>query len=526
MITKSFKFKISAYMLAATVVLLPLAACSDDDDVPAGAYTASRYWSVPSSNKNMPSAGILIAQYKDAPTTYDISKLIDADPSTHYRTAHQSYTITFNGNNATEISKYSLTSASDSPEADPKSWTLEASTDERSWKELDAQNGITFQSRGETKTFYLDNEREFRYYRLHVTENNGAAFSQLAEFVLAAAVTEGENVDDVIAKSHDNTYSADYPLGTMHQNDLPASDADIAWLKDPSKEPATYGNLVWKTFDIVNIYPFGDPKPADVNQHAVGDCCALSLFAEMAYLYPKYIKEIIKPGNNSYSYIVTMFDPNGKKVEVGVDNSFVADGDKLGACSGKTDNVTWATLLEKALMKWCQVYKGSSDISGIDTHYVTPIFTGSGTTYAFRPGDVDAEELRRAIVSLLQQRQLIIGGFKYSDLHIDGKYLSVNYHAYSFMLPPSDKYVYVMRNPWGLLPLISGGYTDGKEDGLLNIENDGIVPLNIDIRVCNPGEMRKFAEPGSLMPYTPPSYRQSPMHVKVAAAADAPIVRQ
>lgn len=61
-----------------------------------------------------------------------------------------------------------------------------------------------------------------------------------------------------------------------------------------------------------------------------------------------------KEGN---TYAVSLFDPMGKPVEVCVDNYFVADGNKLGACSGKTNNVTWATIIEKALIKWLQVYK-------------------------------------------------------------------------------------------------------------------------------------------------------------------------
>lgn len=63
----------------------------------------------------------------------------------------------------------------------------------------------------------------------------------------------------------------------------------------------------------------------------------------------------------------------------------------------------------------------------------------------------------------------------------------MNFHAYNFLLPPSNKYLFVMRNPWGLLPLISGGYSDGKEDGLLQIEDDGVIPPIIDLRICSPG---------------------------------------
>lgn len=110
----------------------------------------------------------------------------------------------------------------------------------------------------------------------------------------------------------------------------------------------------------------------------------------------------------------------GKPVEVCVDNYFVADGNKLGACSGKTNNVTWATIIEKALIKWLQVYKGSSSINGIATEYVAAILTGSGNTYSFAPGVLSGKDMKRAVVSLVMQRQLVIGGFKDGDKPIDG----------------------------------------------------------------------------------------------------------
>lgn len=522
----SFKFRYFAFLLAGSAVLLPLTACSGGDDKePDGGGTggsSTPYWTITSTNENMPSAGTLMIDRTDSPVSCDISKLVDGDVETKFRTNHKDFSVTFNGNNATAVTSYSLTSASDAKEADPKAWTLEGSADNRSWKTLDTRSGESFSGRKETRTFALANDKEYRYYRLRVTDNNGAAYSQLAEFSLSAETGEGENVDDIIAKAKGHTHSAKCPLGTVHENDLTATQDDIEWLKDPNKEPNTFGGLSWRTFDITNIYPFGEPKPADVNQHSIGNCCALAVLAEMAYLYPKYIRSIIKSGDNN-TYTVTLFDPKGNKVEVGVDNYFVADNSKLGACSGKTDNVTWATVIEKAIIKWCQVYKGSSDIGGIATEYVAAILTGNGDTYSFRPGDITTEELRRAVISLLKQRQLVIGGFQDGDKPVDGKYKTVNFHAYSFSLPSSSKYVYVMRNPWGLLPQISGGYSDGKEDGLLNIENDGVIPEIVDIRVCNPGAAKQYAEKGSLMPYTPPSYMPAPMHINIIPEAIAPV---
>lgn len=40
-------------------------------------------------------------------------------------------------------------------------------------------------------------------------------------------------------------------------------------------------------------------------------------------------------------------------------------------------------ILEKAMMKWRQVYLGSSNVGGIGTEYVSAIFTGDGESVGF-----------------------------------------------------------------------------------------------------------------------------------------------
>ena len=97
-------------------------------------------------------------------------------------------------------------------------------------------------------------------------------------------------------------------MGTMHLGAITATAADLQWLKDPTKEPNTFGGLSWATFQVGSLYPFGEAKPADVNQHAIGDCCACAVMASVAYLFPKYIKKIVKDnGNNTFT--VSLYDP-------------------------------------------------------------------------------------------------------------------------------------------------------------------------------------------------------------------------
>ena len=513
--------RIGFYDIRHTVVLLWIAlsgvcmvGCSSDDDEggDSGSDTTSPYWPLGTDNTNMPSSGTVIAQYSDAPVGSDIGKLVDGDVSTKYLTYHNVFEITWNGNSNVAVKSYSLTSAPDSPEMDPKSWKLSGSLDGKSWKVIDEQSNQVFSQRKETKTYSIDNTVTYRYYKLSVLDNQGNKATQIAEWVLSADTFTG-NIDDLMAYATGYTQSGKTPMGTQHENGATASEEDLQWLKDASKEPDNFGNLTWSYFSVSSLYPFGIPKPADVNQHLIGDCCACAVMSSMAYLYPGYIKDMIRANSDNTEFVVTLYDPKGKKVEVGVSNSFVADGSKVGAASGKNDQVTWATVLEKAVMKWKQVYAGTSDIGGIATEYVAAIFVGNGNSFAFNPNVLSAEELERVVSVSLQQGKMVVGGFKESDLPVNNTYKTVNYHAYSFHLSNDASVLFTMRNPWGLLPLVSGGYSDGKEDGLLPIKNDGVIPPSIDLRIMEAGAAEGYATKGKVEAYNPPSYTPAPMRI-------------
>ena len=495
--------------------LLPLAlgmgGCSDDDGGEPGGEATSPYWVLGVGNANMPSSGTIVAQYADAPAGSDISKLVDADTDTKYLTHHDRFDITWNGNNSVAVLAYSLTSAADDPEKDPKAWTLSGSLDNKTWKVIDEREGQLFAGRKQTLSYEVENTVAYRYYRLSILANNGSADTQMAEWVLSAATFSG-NIDDLMDYASGSTYTAVTPMGTQHLGDLEAGSADLAWLKDAGQEPDSFDGLSWSTFTTGSLYPFGTPSPADVNQHLIGDCCACAVMASMAYLYPKFIKDIIKE-NGDNTFTVTLYDPKGEPVEVGVSNYFVADGSKLGAASGKNDQVTWATVLEKAVIKWHQVYKGSSNIGGIGTEYVSAIFTGNGSSFAFAPGKLSAAELRRAVSVSLQQRRIVAGGFTQGDKVVNNEYKTVSGHAYSLLLPQDDAYLFGMRNPWGMLPLANGGYSDGKEDGVMKIADDGTTTPLIDLRICDPGAAKGYATAGNLEPYAPPLFSPAPVRV-------------
>ena len=456
------------------VLLIPfcLAGCSSDDDEGDNGgegpnEDAPVSYVLGSGNTNMPSSGTIIAQYADAPVGSEIRRLVDDNADTKYVTYHSSFNITWNGNSSKAVTAYSLTSAADTPEMDPKDWTLYGSNDNTTWTELDAQTNQLFAARKEEKSYEVDNATSYRYYRLSVEANNGGAATQIAEWKLVAMRSYTENINDLIASKGSSTFSAITPMGRQHENDREATAADLKWLADPAEEPEPFGDggtkMAWNTFNVVSIYPNGNPVMSDVNQ--------------------RWDK----------TYTVTMYDPKGKQISVGVGGDyFIGNSGDLGALGGRNKEVTWATILEKAMIKWNQIYQGSSNVGGIGTEYVSAIFTGDGESVGFGANALIAEDLQRAVEVSLKQGRLVIGGFTRSGEQVDQNWQTTSGHAFTFILPDDNTHLFKMRNPWG-----------GTTDGVMKVKDDGRIPPMIDLRICAPGAAKNYGVGPDLGGYIP-----------------------
>lgn len=89
----------------------------------------------------------------------------------------------FNDFSSYIISKYTLTSANDAEERDPKNWTLKGSNDGNNWDILDNRCDIDFPQRLYTKTFYIPNTNAYSYYKFDFENNFGNIF-QISEIEL------------------------------------------------------------------------------------------------------------------------------------------------------------------------------------------------------------------------------------------------------------------------------------------------------------------------------------------------------
>lgn len=79
---------------------------------------------------------------------------------------------------------YTMTSANDARERDPKNWNLQGSNDGETWIELDNQVDQEFPNRFQTFTYIFDNHDAYKFYRMNITANAGAGLFQLAEWQL------------------------------------------------------------------------------------------------------------------------------------------------------------------------------------------------------------------------------------------------------------------------------------------------------------------------------------------------------
>lgn len=134
----------SGFLFSILLLAFGAVSCSDDDDQGKGRAFFQTYCALDANNTSMPCAGTLWTQYSDAPVGSEVGKLVDNNLDTKYVTFHQNVNINWNGNSSVSVKSYSLTSAADTPEADPKSWILSGSSDNQIWVVLDSQENQNF----------------------------------------------------------------------------------------------------------------------------------------------------------------------------------------------------------------------------------------------------------------------------------------------------------------------------------------------------------------------------------------------
>ncbi len=230
-----------------------------------------------------PSGGLASAASADAPA----SLAFDGDSATAWRTAAgvsaSDLTYRFANDGAVVVTRYSVTSAADSPARDPRDWRFEGSLDGFAWSVLDTRSGQVFSARGQTLSFGFLNAAAFKFYRLVVTANNGDPSAlQLAELRLFSPNLAPDTVGPIITTPGNLVVEAATSSGAQVNFEVSAEDV-LSGLAPAVASPASgslfpigvttvtvtaadaAGNLSTSTFTVTVTVP-SLPAPWSISQ--------------------------------------------------------------------------------------------------------------------------------------------------------------------------------------------------------------------------------------------------------------------
>jgi hypothetical protein len=117
------------------------------------------------------------------PPNEGAARLNDGLSSTKWFASATTGWVVYQLSSAKVVTRYTLTSANDFANRDPKNWQFQGSNDGSSWTTLNTQTGQEFPSRFMLRTYTVSNTTAYSYYRLNITANNGNTTGmQLAEW--------------------------------------------------------------------------------------------------------------------------------------------------------------------------------------------------------------------------------------------------------------------------------------------------------------------------------------------------------
>lgn len=164
--------------------------------------------------------GLAQGQYPDG-----VEKLIDGNATTVYQANGADLWLEYNATATYLASSYSITTA-DAEESDPKEWVLYASKDGETWVQIDKKSGQKFPYRGATYTYPLTVNTGYAYFKLHITANNGAADTRLAEWQLMGGYTSIAFYNDITMNGGELTSSWDEDMNSEALRKLTDNDGN------------------------------------------------------------------------------------------------------------------------------------------------------------------------------------------------------------------------------------------------------------------------------------------------------------
>ncbi|PST82072.1 hypothetical protein C7T94_14790 [Pedobacter yulinensis] len=117
------------------------------------------------------------------------NKLIDGDTKTKYLQSEFDGTLrcTYELKEPKVVGAYTLTSADDANDRDPRFWILQGSHDGIEYADLHTVTSCPWapnNDRGSTKIFHFDNFVAYKFYRIYFKANRGSRLFQMAEWTI------------------------------------------------------------------------------------------------------------------------------------------------------------------------------------------------------------------------------------------------------------------------------------------------------------------------------------------------------
>jgi len=195
---------------------------SDDEDMGPGTITASGENAEGDETKEM---------------------AFDEDVSTKWLTFETAGWIRYDfaGDTAIVIKGYSITSANDFPERDPKNFELRGSNDNTNWTTLDTRKNECFADRFQKRTYRVNNTKAYKIYELTISavQTSSEGKLQIAEIELLKDGSGG------IEPGATGSCIDDTPVGDG-QSDLvyPGEDGRLVYAKHANTQESNEDNVI------------------------------------------------------------------------------------------------------------------------------------------------------------------------------------------------------------------------------------------------------------------------------------------
>lgn len=454
-------------------------------------------YAITEPNDRMP-LGVLTSNSRTVSEEHGLSALVDCNLETYYEAdTVADLHISWEGPYAIPIQ--SVEYGCDAGECGLQGMTFHVATDGTDWDGLGWSWGYGYSDI--TRLGVNVVQCRSRFYRLIVTSNQGGATTRVSEFGVTVdndREKKIETLNDVFFYGHDFTEHYSTPMGNFCADFPATTDDEAQWLGNPNVEADALGAFSYcqLTECEVNLYPNGTPSPSDIFCRNVYRSSIGAVLADMAYLYPSFIRSIISSYGNGI-YTVKMYDPKGKQITIAVKSQFYCNGSEIFGVSGRDSKANWATIMEKAIIKWNHIYRVASDYYDIRPEYVMPMFTGDGASFKVEANIFNAEQLSQAVNVAMKNGLAVVATFTKDNLEIDGV-TPESWRYYSVMFSNRADALFAVRNPMG-------HHNDSEtDDGVLHIVNNDVVPRTIELYFMYPGAASKYS--GALKPYEAPSY--------------------